>query len=163
MSISFLEVPQAPVINISEGIMQSNATSGNQWYFNNRTIQNAVKSSYIPDKQGTYYVIVTLNTCSSQPSNTISYFPTSMDGTLSQDVIVCYPNPTTAKVEISTSYLSAGYRIEVFNTEGLLIQKIENQRSNKPATIDLDGYPSGIYLIVIHTTTSYYSARIIKK
>lgn len=72
VSVNVNPIPEAPTATLTEGILYSNAQEGNQWYNSNGAITGANEQSYIPNESGLYYTIVTLNGCSSEPSNEVN-------------------------------------------------------------------------------------------
>jgi len=157
MRITCIDNPRAPVITLNDSLLQSDAMSGNQWFCNSLAIQNAVGITLKPTLPGEYYVIATENTCSSPPSNVILFYPSEPEG------FMCYPNPTSGTIEIHFGkVIKSKYYIEIYNNLGILLQKSEKQKYTDEDSIDLDGYPSGIYTIVIHSSGFTEHTRIIK-
>ena len=163
LAVTVNDIPETPVITLSNGVLHSNSPSGNQWYFSNMILQNAINDTLIPDKKGDYYVIVTINTCSSQPSNTISFIPLSIHEISASDKIKIYPNPTTGFVEISiTEPLGNDDKIEIINSFGKVMQTILKNKMVDKFTLDLSNYPAGLYLIKFYDSQKYYFLKILK-
>ncbi|MFH0866804.1 MAG: FG-GAP-like repeat-containing protein, partial [Bacteroidota bacterium] len=71
--ITFNATPPEPIITQNGSILNSNAANGNQWYLNNTIISGATNQTYTPSVNGAYFVIVSLNGCSSDTSNIINF------------------------------------------------------------------------------------------
>jgi hypothetical protein len=79
----------------------------------------------------------------------------------SESKISVYPNPVENKFTITlqskiTEYTTA----ELYNTEGKLIEK--QSLYNSTSTIDLSGFPAGMYLVKVDTGTEILTEKIIK-
>jgi hypothetical protein len=89
----------------------------------------------------------------------INTFPAKQSG------INIYPNPTTFILTIETTpALPVGRQkseIEILSTEGLLIKRIV--ANENPATIDISGFPRGMYFVKIKTDASIAAKRFIKE
>jgi len=163
-AVTVNEIPATPVITLNKGILQSNATNGNQWYLNKNILSTAVNSTLVPVSNGDYYVIITLNACSSQPSNIISYNPTGIDETNSENEINVYPNPTTGIVKlILNNNFNSDYIIDIYDNVGGLLQTLKKSKSVVNFDLDLSGYSTGVYLIRIYTSVKNYQFKVVKK
>jgi len=157
------EVPAIPVITSNNVTLQSNASFGNQWYLNNSMIPDAVNKTYIPSKSGNYYTIITLNGCSSQFSNVISFIMTGVDDIVDISRICLYPNPIergSTKVILSGISIAENSMAKIFDINGSLVFSglITGQ------IIDLNkGIDSGIYLINVTVDGKVYTEKLIVK
>ena len=133
-------------------------------YFNNNIFQDATNAALTPLQTGNYYVIVTLNDCSSQPSNIISYNHTGIEETTNSNRIELYPNPTTGIIRVSLNIqFESDYFVEVYNNLGTLIQTIEKEKSETKFNINLSIYPSGFYLLRFFSKSISYHGIVINK
>jgi len=158
------EIPATPIISLNNDTLESNATNGNQWYFNNSLIQNATNNIYSPSNNGDYYVIVTLNSCSSQQSNVISFNPTKINETVLNNGISVYPNPTTGitKITLNNNFNSV-YTVGIFDNVGELLQTLKKSKSEVSFDLDLGKYSTGAYFIRIYNSDKYYQFKVVKK
>lgn len=156
-------IPPTPTISSNGSTLTSTSPTGNQWYYSSNIIPNATSDTYVPSLYGNYYTIVTLNNCSSLPSNIVSNILTNIDDISSTEKIKVYPNPTTGLIEISIKEpLKSDFRIDVVNRLGSLLKTELKKKNIKSAQIDLSSYPSDLYLIIIHTESESYQFRVIK-
>ena len=136
-------LPPTPVISqISNTpiILQSSATLGNQWFNLNGPIPGATSQNYEVTANGTYYVIVTIDGCSSSPSNTITINSVSISEYANHNITV-YPNPTNDHLNIiSDQHIQ---KIQLVDILGNIVI------STHETSIDVSNYSDGIYQIII--------------
>jgi uncharacterized protein (TIGR02145 family) len=78
--------------------------------------------------------------------------------------IKLFPNPTTGIVEISVNkLLEKGFKIEVCNNLGSLMQSIPKSQGEKSSKIDLTRFSSGIYMIKVTTKDKTLVCKIVKE
>lgn len=74
LTVNTIPKPAKPLIahsSYDRNMLYSSSPKGNQWYDQEGAIKGATAQTYKVAGYGDYYVIVTLNGCSSEPSNTI--------------------------------------------------------------------------------------------
>lgn len=163
-AVTVNEIPATPVINLYYGTLESNSPSGNQWNFGNSIIPNATNSSFIPSLSGDYYVIVTINGCSSQQSNIISYINTGINAFTANNGISIYPNPTSGEIRIELNdKFESDYSVEVFDNAGILLQIMKKRKSEIAFVLDLGKFSSGQYTLRIKALNKFYQAKVIKE
>ncbi|MFZ9388391.1 MAG: serine hydrolase [Chitinophagaceae bacterium] len=150
LPVTVKPLPPTPVISQNGNTLISNAPSGNQWYDGNGPIAGAIGSSYTITGNGNYYCIVTLNGCSSAPSNSINAVVTGVTNLGDGNSWKIYPNPVSGYFfnEISgTSLINA--TLNIYNTGGSLVKSVTiNQHLKKISVSNLSG---GIYLVELIT------------
>ncbi|MCE1168508.1 MAG: YDG domain-containing protein [Sphingobacteriia bacterium] len=153
-TLTVKELPARPTITQNGHTLHSSASSGNQWYSMNGIIPSATQQDYFVTIEGTYYVIVNQNGCSSEPSESITVMFTGIDQP-NEALIKVYPNPATDLVNIETS-TNGQVKAELLSQDGktFLSTEFENK-----TTIDLSHIPSGLYLIKV---TSDYGVKTFK-
>ena len=114
-------------------------------------IAGATDQNYTATQNGTYEDVVTLNGCSSSPSNPIDIvnigIPTNQGSGLS-----IYPVPNDGKFTVSiTSPSKESFTLSVLNNLGIEIylQKDITVTGTSEKVIDLRPVPSGIYSVII--------------
>jgi mannan endo-1,4-beta-mannosidase len=156
--------PATPVITLTNGALQSNASAGNQWYFNNTLLPNTTSSTIPQPQTGNYYVIVTTNGCASSPSNTIAFIPTAIDEAVGNNGIDVYPNPTSNVAVVAVNHrLEADYTVEVYDNVGRLVQSFNKRRTETDFEIDLGKFSAGLYVLHMYTTITHYQTKLIKR
>ena len=155
-------IPPTPTISLFEYTLTSSAPEGNQWYFNGVAIPGATEQTYTATQTGNYYVIVTLNNCSSAPSNTIYII---IEGIVSLDhnSFKVYPIPNEGKFTIEVVSLKAEtYTLEVLNNLGMKVYSSEIRVDGKYILqMDLSYLPSGVYTVTLFNTEHNDIRRIV--
>jgi len=102
-------------------ILNSSATTGNQWYNKDGEIVGATTQDYTPKSSGDYYVVVSVNGCSSNSSNIMSFIPTGISPTESTRSVKVYPNPVTNELVIEIEGNTVKTDFEVLNSIGQVV------------------------------------------
>ncbi len=144
-------VPPSPVITQSGNILFSNVPLGNQWYFNGNLIPGATQQVFQPMQSGHYSDIVTMNGCSSAPSNLINF---TMVGIMEKEdgAVKIYPNPSSGLFTIEfRSTPAEEVTITVYNILGMNLAEIKSNPGVEGLrkSIDLRGVTEGVYFIRI--------------
>ena len=108
---------------------------------------------------GTYYVIVTVNNCTSDKSNEID-FARGIEKNDAFEGILIYPNPAHDNLIIENDNSIGPIDFEIMNNNG---KKIYNSILNDRSIIDLTQYSSGIYYIRFSEKDSEYILKFIKR
>jgi len=154
-------IPPTPVITLNGTILTSSAPAGNQWYFNGTLIPGATDQTYEATKSGDYYVIVTLNGCSSDPSNIINVVIIGINN-LAENSLKLYPVPNDGRFTVSWSWPGEELlRFEVYNFLGVKVfgTQLQPVQGKAEKTIDLRPIPNGVYTVVVRTEDN----RVIRK
>ncbi|NVO10448.1 MAG: endonuclease [Bacteroidales bacterium] len=165
LAITVKEKPVTPIIELyqttkSGYYLHSNTATGNQWYNLTGLLNNATEQMYAVLSGGTYYDIVTINGCSSDPSNSLVVVLSSIDNPSNNKSIEIYPNPVSNElvIEIKGSTRKTGF--EILNSsgnnifKGSLLEKITIQTAN---------FPSGLYVIKLEDGKSFIFKKFIKE
>jgi subtilisin family serine protease len=142
--------PPIPTISVKGNTLTSNATSGNQWYFNENIIRGAIQQTYTALQTGNYFVKVTnTNNCSSQ-SNPISVNLTGISETEKTDnIITVYPNPTNGELNLQFFMHYDHVFLQLYNIDGQLLKEY-SFKSIAPYQIEtlcMDNIENGIYVL----------------
>jgi len=154
-------IPPAPTITLGLLVLTSSAPAGNQWYFENNPIPGATGQTYTAQNTGWYWVTVTLNGCTSDPSNHIYVDVVGMDQQKSPGfTIIPVPNDGRFKVSI-TSPSQETFTLQVFNNLGVMIRELPGieVKGTVEKVIDLRPVADGIYTVMIRNN----GAGIVKK
>ncbi|MDD3878186.1 MAG: T9SS type A sorting domain-containing protein [Bacteroidales bacterium] len=155
-------VPSTPTISIdiNNTLLTSDAPFGNQWYINN-TLLGDTNQTHTVTAYGNYYVIVTINGCSSDTSNVISVIHTGTLFTEKSSCIITYPNPAKDKVYIIATDLNNNKTISIHNIQGqlLLQQPIQQVKTE----IDISAIAKGIYFIKVDSEAGSAVRRFVKE
>jgi hypothetical protein len=155
--------PATPVITQNINILTSSTPAGNQWYRDGIMISGATGQTYTIPQDGTYTVIVTLNGCSSDVSNSIIIIHT---GVVEPDAdgISVYPNPNKGAfwVTIKSKTLSI-YDMQILNSYGAVVSHTSNLEVNGTFRqyFDLQGLSAGMYTIVLRYDKQQVTRKIV--
>ncbi len=152
--------PPAPVISITEFILNSNMPFGNQWYNQYGIISGATDQSYTVTANGNYYDIVTLNGCSSVPSNIISVTNVGIGSIETNGPIKVYPNPFSNELMIELPDNNENIAFEILNSMGQLVFK---GNLIEKTVIHTNSFVPGVYLIKLENGKTFEYHKIIKE
>lgn len=149
VTVNVTTIPSTPTITQNGNTLYSNSTTGNQWYNQNGIINGATNQSYTPTESGNYYVINTMNGCSSGSSNTINYIFLSLQE-FENSTFTIYPNPTNSSfyIDSTNSINCLGASISIRNVLGQ--QVFKSNLTEAKQSISLEGNRKGIYFISIY-------------
>ena len=159
-------IPATPVITQHFDTLTSSANTGNQWYLNGVIIPGATGKQHVAVYTGTYTVVVTVNECSSLPSNGILVLPVSVTVEKANRTFEIYPNPNTGEFNIKVETLTSEvFNIEIYNSLGSLIWKQENVTVNGTFTkhVVLTDSPSGMYMVKLRNNDNTIVKKLIIK
>lgn len=138
-------LPLAPTITQSGNSLNSNYSSGNQWYGDGVVISGANSQSYLPTKNGFYQVQYTdSNNCTSPLSDTFDYQVTGTSESNPENNFSVYPNPATGRLKINGISELNNLEILVFDIYGKQLKSVKNADN-----IDVSLLENGIYCIVL--------------
>jgi len=162
LNLTIVVTPQTPVITHSGDLLTSDAPAGNQWYLDGVMIPGATDQTYLATAPGTYWVVVTLNGCSSAASNEIALLVGI--NTIQGPGISIYPVPNDGSFKLSiTSATKQVYTVNVLNNLGIMVyeQKDIVVTGTVENTIDLRPIPSGTYTVIIRNNENQVIRKII--
>jgi len=143
--------PITPEIFINGNVLHSNAPAGNQWYNFLTLITGATNQTYNITGGGNYYVIVTMNGCSSDKSNSI-YFSYGIEESNSIYEVSVHPNPNNGEFKITCEFKNQKeVSIKVFDCLGKSSYFLEPKKyvGKIEKSINLRELPSGIYKLIL--------------
>ena len=156
-------LPATPVITQSGNLINSNATSGDQWYnASTGIISGATSASYSPTANGSYFVIVTDgNGCSSDTSNVIHFVSSGITAINDNSSIQVYPNPCNKEffIDVINKNNSKDITVEIYNTLGEQLYS-EKSTENK-LKINCGSFASGIYFLNVREGNTIHKEKII--
>ena len=153
--------PQTPVITLNDNILHSSSPIGNNWYKQDGIITNATTQNYTALVSDIYYVIVTINGCSSLPSNSINVVITGDENPAAAGIsLKAYPNPFDRElvIERTGSYDVAGY--EILNSLG---QPVIKGEVGEKAVIETSSFSRGVYFLRVKTGGKFDNIKLIRK
>ena len=157
LEITVKLIPETPVITFNDltALLTSSAATGNQWYVDGAIIDGAVESTYMPTMAGEYYCIVTIDGCSSEPSNTILF--TGITATATKGNFEIFPVPSNGLFTATMAWPSAEtFSIRVYNSIGSLVFEKKDILVNgvTKQVVDLRPMPNGMYSVTFTSGTN---------
>ncbi len=160
LAITVNSKPSTPVITQNLSIITSNTSNGNQWYFNGSAIPGATNQSHTCNVNGDYYDIVTLNGCSSDPSNTININNVGMVFIENNKTFKVYPNPVSNELIIEINGNTEKTNFEILNAIGQIVFKgnlIER------TIVNISTFSNGLYMIKFENGKTFEFKKIVKE
>jgi hypothetical protein len=155
--------PATPVVTLNVNILISSSASGNQWYRDGVAISGATAQTYTIPQDGTYYVIVTLNGCSSDASNSIIIIHTGVD-TFEKQLVNVYPNPSNGAFWVSINATGTEvFDMEIVNSVGATVSKTNNVEVSGTFKqyFDLHELSAGMYTLVLRSDKQQIVKKIV--
>jgi hypothetical protein len=163
-AVTVSPVPPTPVVTvINEYILHSDATTGNQWYFQGAPITGATGQEYTADQSGEYWCVVTINGCSSDTSNHIWIVMQGIEPNPAGTEVAVYPVPNNGQFVASIRSSSPeAITIKIYNHLGMIIYEARNIEVNgrTERSIDLRPASPGIYTVVFGNKSWRLTKRI---
>lgn len=150
--VSIQPLPLQPVIIQMDNTLISDAPAGNQWYDLNGLIPGETSSVFNPSANGLYRDIVTLEGCSSLPSEWFAFFFTGMNEFTDRSMTI-YPNPAGSQIHIEIpDNQQEEVWIELIHITGktIIIQNHRNLPQGLFKTeMNTENIPDGMYFLKI--------------
>jgi len=146
---NFLVVTKKPIahIDLIDNKLVSDNQMGNQWYsLSDGIIKEATAQTFIPTKNDNYFLIVTIDGCSSGNSDTLNYIVTDSKNLSLDEQLNIYPLPVKQFLNIESS--SEIESIEVFGIAGNVIIKQVNIKS-KNHILNMSPCSPGTYILKV--------------
>ncbi len=160
LAVTVHPVPETPVVTQNNNDLVSDAPAGNQWYDSGGLIAGAENPVYTPIANGSYYTIVTLSGCSSEPSNIVDYTLTGLSRVGDAFTVAAYPNPFKNELVIEAEGSGEATGFEVINSTGQVVHKgVLTGR----ILVQTTGFRSGLYLIKPVSGKTFRVIKILKE
>jgi hypothetical protein len=159
ITLSYCSPLETPVITLKGNSLHSDAAIGNQWYDKSGAINGATTQDYTPAKSGEYYVIVSLNGCTSNLSNKVNFIPTGTEHLESAKSIKVYPNPVTKELVIEIEGNLNQTNFEIVNSVG---QAVFKGTMFEKTVVQTASFASGVYLLKLESGNTFEFKKIIK-
>ncbi|MDP2238340.1 MAG: T9SS type A sorting domain-containing protein [Bacteroidales bacterium] len=156
--------PEAAVISAAGTTLTSSVAEGNQWYLEGAIVPGATGRVHVALANGNYHVVVTVNNCSSAPSNIVNVVSVSIKDNDLENSFQIFPNPNQGKFEIRLNLKNEiTYSLEVFDSFGKLVSIETNLSANNLTnkSVDLTMLNSGVYWLVLKSADESVSKKVI--
>ena len=153
-------IPATPEITVYFMELISSSCCGNQWYRNDTLVPGATGQIYDVTVSGLYQVIVTLNGCSSQPSEAVDMTVGIEEN--NAGIFSYYPNPAENFVSIQTSRLVNGtLKVSLCSATGIMIREYDFTEGGNTFSINLGNLPSGLYFLMFSDEGVHSAGKLI--
>lgn len=158
-AITVKPMPPQPIITQTNGILQSSAPAGNQWFINGMLIPMATGNSYKPSIPGQYSVQVTTTGCTGLAS--AGYVFGGSTNTFIDQIMVA-PNPVQNTLYIISSNTTDKLSVQMFAMDGRLMAQGEFIARYD---LNMDNMAAGYYFVQIvnERTNEKYRRTIMKR
>jgi len=163
ISIKVNAIPATPTITNKGNSLFSSSKIGNQWYDKNGIILGANNSDYSPITNGDYYVIVTENGVSSQPSTIITVTNIGTDIVeINGCNISIYPVPVKDKLIVRSAEGCTLTMVRVISELGVVLYTT-TKASDSKVEINMNSYPDGKYFIEVLVNGKTFTNIVVKE
>jgi len=157
-SQTFCINPAQPTITLSgdpaQPVLTSSSTEGNLWYRDD-VILDETTTSLSATESGTYTLQVVIDGCESELSEGKTILITGVEeGTL----IEVHPNPTSGTINIS---IDNEQTVQILNGNGAIL--FDEVLSAGEHQLNISGYPSGVYILKLISSTGTEVKRWVKQ
>ncbi len=158
---SFCINPVKPTVTVAGNTLTSNADSGNQWYQDGDPVSGASAKSFTISEDGTYTVKVTVEGCTSDPSDAhVLEFTGLKDDILNR--IRVYPNPTTRELLVDLPATASPVQLSLIDHLGRAIES----RTAQPLTtekFEVGHLPASLYIVRVSLEGKTISKVFVKR
>jgi hypothetical protein len=150
-----------PVITQAGPVLNSNFSSGNQWYLDGNAVTGATGETYTPLISGNYQVGVNLSTGCQLLSDNYVYVLISNNNDIG---LVIYPVPASSQLNIIfASKASANLTLSFINAAGQVVYTNEQAipEGNFSTSIDVSNLPPGGYVLKMLLGQIVYNSKIV--
>ncbi len=152
-----------PTITLNTGVLNSNFTTGNQWYENGKIVTGATSQTYTPATSGSFKLLVTLNTGCTDTSASFVYVVPPKTG--ANDIsLAIYPVPAHTILNVLfTAKASSNLTLSLINSVGETVFKSNQEitAGNFSTALNVANYPPGAYVLKLLLGTKVYANKII--
>jgi len=153
--------PATPIVTQTVNTLHSSAASGNQWYnAASGVITGATAQTYNPTSNAYYYVIVTINGCSSDSSSHYHYVNAGIEENENNNGIKVYPNPVSNELVIEMEGNKEKVLFEIYNSIG---QSIYKGNLIEKTTVQTTNFAQGIYIFKLENGKVFEFKKIVKE
>jgi hypothetical protein len=153
-------IPATPEITINGFELISSSCCGNQWYLNDIAIPGETDPTYHATVSGMYFVIVTLNGCSSDTSEVVDLVVGINEKNAGG--FYYYPNPAKTSVNIQTTGMeNLTLKVTLLSANGIIIKEFDFKERSNLFLINIRDLSSGLYFLMISGEDIHSAGKLI--
>jgi hypothetical protein len=156
----FTKNPPPVVIQSNNGVLTVDYTTNIQWYYNEQPITGATLPTLVPDKSGTYSVVIQNGGC--ELRGAVELVITEAEESWPHSIRI-FPNPVTNQVSIISDKVTLK-SVFVMGAHGETIGEIQltSEAGRQSGNFDMSNNAAGLYFIKIIEGKNIYLKKIIK-
>ena len=153
-------VPAIPEITLYGNELISSSCCGNQWYLNDEAIPGETGQTYHATVSGLYFVVVTLNGCSSDPSEVVDMV-VGIDE-INAVTLCFYPNPAKTQIKILASQnITGSLKISICSASGNMIREYVLKEVGNTFTINISDLAAGLYFLIFSGESIHSAGKLV--
>lgn len=153
-------IPARPEITVYFQELISSSCCGNRWYLNGQEIPGATGQTYQVQVSGLYNVVVTLNGCSSELSDTMDMIVGVPENDLRS--VNIYPNPANDKIRITSAGSFKGpVEVRLYSPAGKIAGEYSILPDGNSITLETTGLAPGLYFLLLRDDGEFYRGKFI--
>ena len=163
-AINIKDKPNKPVVTYHVDSLVSNASAGNQWYsLTSGLISGATQQKYKPHTNGRYFVLVTVNGCTSDTSN-IYYVLNLGIYDLNNEIASVYPDPVKDELFVSFENTDANCIMDIYSALGELVMSRQIKQTGKIIEkVDFSSFKKGLYFIRLNINDNVIVKKVVRQ
>ena len=149
----------------ASSLIANEAGASYQWLDCNNgfaAVPGETGQTFVASGNGSYAVEITKNSCIDTSFCYVVVFFIGIDEASDQNFISYYPNPTSGKVELTSSFALNNAVLNVSNNKGKLIKRFPNIEGTN-FSFSLEDYPEGIYYLTLIYEGQTIHSKILKQ
>jgi PKD repeat protein len=164
-TVTVVSAPATPSITQSGLTLTSSSSTGNQWYLDGNPISGATGQTYTASANGTYTVIVSAGSCSSDPSAPIVLTSVGVSDQGDAFALMVFPNPSDGIFNLQFVGIADEYDIQVMNALGQIVYSSKAYPANGivSSEIDISQYGAGVFILTVSDDEKRSVRSIIQK
>lgn len=162
VQVTLIPLPPKPnVIRVNDTLLSS-APAGNQWYLVGfGPFPNGNGQAFTPTTAGSYYVVVTVNGCSSVPSDTIAFVGSAVSNLNSSLPVTVWPNPSRGLFQVKVEQVASdGVTFELMDLSGRTLKREVSLATQDLYELHAETLASGMYLLRISSGNKAATVRV---
>jgi len=166
VSNTFCINPVKPTIGVTgttteHPVLASSGSTGNQWYKNGVALSGQTAGTITITESGVYTVIITVEGCSSEPSEQKAIIITGVSEIVPENISI-FPNPTSAIINLDLRTFSNRHdvHVEIQNSIGLIVYSHQNVANI--VELNVQSLAKGIYIIKASQNNKVKVLRFVK-
>lgn len=157
-------IPPAPLVTAHEDTLFSDAPNGNQWFHDGTLLPGATQTTLIAQENGWYHSTVTLNGCSSPPSNAVLIILDNLNDRPTEPSLRVFPSPSQGSfsVRYDKNRFPRG-TLEIIDQTGItrLTVAFDHVGASGNLHVNTPSLPAGLYILRLTSPDSTTTTKLV--